>query len=156
MECQKHSQAIIVRETEIHSMSSMTSMFSQGVANSKDSLWRKNITSFLPLNLRPWFCSCVVHCEVFHPCLSWYLCMPLPSVCLTLYSPWILESRQSQTQAAKIIFCHANFKNELSLAPVAHAYNLRIVVRSQPRQTVHETLSQKNPFQKGLVEWLKV
>jgi hypothetical protein len=32
----------------------------------------------------------------------------------------------------------------------------RIVVRSQPRQIVHETLSQKYPIQKGLVEWLKV
>jgi hypothetical protein len=31
-----------------------------------------------------------------------------------------------------------------------------IVVLSQPRQIVHETLSQKYPSQKGLVEWLKV
>jgi hypothetical protein len=32
-----------------------------------------------------------------------------------------------------------------------------IMVRSQPRQTVYETLSQKNSTQKkGLVEWLKV
>jgi hypothetical protein len=30
------------------------------------------------------------------------------------------------------------------------------MVRSQPRQTVLETLSQKYPSQKGLVEWLKV
>jgi hypothetical protein len=35
----------------------------------------------------------------------------------------------------------------------------RIVVKSQPGQIVHETLSQKYPLQtkkKGLVEWLKV
>jgi hypothetical protein len=32
----------------------------------------------------------------------------------------------------------------------------RIVVQSQPRQIVHETLSQKNLHKKGLVEWLKV
>jgi hypothetical protein len=31
----------------------------------------------------------------------------------------------------------------------------RIVVQSQPRQMVHKTLSQKNPSQKGLVQWLK-
>jgi hypothetical protein len=33
----------------------------------------------------------------------------------------------------------------------------RIEVQSQPRQTVHETLSQKTPNIKetGLVEWLK-
>jgi plasmid maintenance system antidote protein VapI len=31
----------------------------------------------------------------------------------------------------------------------------RIVVPSQPGEIVHETLSQKNPSQKGLVEWLK-
>jgi hypothetical protein len=33
----------------------------------------------------------------------------------------------------------------------------RIIVRSQPRQIAHETLSCKKPFLKiGLVEWLKV
>jgi hypothetical protein len=32
----------------------------------------------------------------------------------------------------------------------------RIAVQSQPRQIVPETLSQKNPSQKGLVKWLKV
>jgi hypothetical protein len=32
----------------------------------------------------------------------------------------------------------------------------RIAVRSQPRQTVHKTLSRKNPPQNRLVEWLKV
>jgi hypothetical protein len=33
----------------------------------------------------------------------------------------------------------------------------RILVRSQPRQIVHNTLSQKKPSQKkGLVKWLKV
>jgi hypothetical protein len=32
----------------------------------------------------------------------------------------------------------------------------RIMVQSQPGQTVCETLPQKNPSQKGLVEWLKV
>jgi hypothetical protein len=32
----------------------------------------------------------------------------------------------------------------------------RITVQSQPRQIVLETLSQKYPSQKGLVEWLKV
>jgi hypothetical protein len=32
----------------------------------------------------------------------------------------------------------------------------RIAVQSQFGQIVHETLSQKNPSQKGLVEWLKV
>jgi hypothetical protein len=33
----------------------------------------------------------------------------------------------------------------------------RIVVQSQPRQIVHETLSQKkNHHKKGLVEWFKV
>jgi hypothetical protein len=33
----------------------------------------------------------------------------------------------------------------------------RIVVQSQLGQTVHETLSQKNPSQKiGLVEWVKM
>jgi hypothetical protein len=32
----------------------------------------------------------------------------------------------------------------------------RISVQSQPGQTVHETLSQKNPSQKGLSGWLKV
>jgi hypothetical protein len=32
----------------------------------------------------------------------------------------------------------------------------RILVRSQPRQIVLETLSQKKPSQKGLAEWLKV
>jgi hypothetical protein len=32
----------------------------------------------------------------------------------------------------------------------------RITVQSQPRQIVHKTLSQKNPSQKRLVEWLKV
>jgi hypothetical protein len=30
------------------------------------------------------------------------------------------------------------------------------MVRSQPGQIAHETLSQKYPSQKGLVEWLKV
>jgi hypothetical protein len=32
----------------------------------------------------------------------------------------------------------------------------RITVQSQSRQIVCETLSRKNPSQKGLVEWLKV
>jgi hypothetical protein len=32
----------------------------------------------------------------------------------------------------------------------------RTVVRSQPGQIVQETLSQKTPHKKGLVEWLKV
>jgi hypothetical protein len=32
----------------------------------------------------------------------------------------------------------------------------RIVVQSQPRQMVQETLSGKKPSQKGLVEWHKV
>jgi hypothetical protein len=32
----------------------------------------------------------------------------------------------------------------------------RITVRSQPRQIVRETLSEKNHHKKGLVEWLKV
>jgi hypothetical protein len=32
----------------------------------------------------------------------------------------------------------------------------RITVRSQPGQIVQETLSQKHPSPKGLVEWLKV
>jgi hypothetical protein len=32
----------------------------------------------------------------------------------------------------------------------------RIAVQSQPKQIVHETLSQKYITQKGLVEWLKV
>jgi hypothetical protein len=32
----------------------------------------------------------------------------------------------------------------------------RIVVRSQPGQIVHQTLSQKNPHKIGLVEWLKM
>jgi hypothetical protein len=32
----------------------------------------------------------------------------------------------------------------------------RIAVQSQPRETVHETLSRKNPSQKRRVEWLKV
>jgi hypothetical protein len=33
----------------------------------------------------------------------------------------------------------------------------KIEVRSQPRQIVHETLSQKKPITKiGLMEWLKV
>jgi hypothetical protein len=33
----------------------------------------------------------------------------------------------------------------------------RFVVQSQPRQIIHETLSQRNPHtQKGLVEWLQV
>jgi hypothetical protein len=32
----------------------------------------------------------------------------------------------------------------------------RIEVQSQPRQIVHETLSQKSLHTKGLVEWLKV
>jgi hypothetical protein len=32
----------------------------------------------------------------------------------------------------------------------------RIVAQSQPRPIVHETLSQKKPSQKGLVEWLEV
>jgi hypothetical protein len=31
-----------------------------------------------------------------------------------------------------------------------------MAVQSQPEQIVHKTLSQKNPSQKGLVEWLKV
>jgi hypothetical protein len=31
----------------------------------------------------------------------------------------------------------------------------RIVVRGQPMQTVHKTLSRKSPSQKGLVEGLK-
>jgi hypothetical protein len=31
----------------------------------------------------------------------------------------------------------------------------RIMVGSQPGQTVHKTLSRKNPSQKGLMEWLK-
>jgi hypothetical protein len=33
---------------------------------------------------------------------------------------------------------------------------IRRITRSQPRQIHHETLSQKYPSQKGLVEWLKV
>jgi hypothetical protein len=32
----------------------------------------------------------------------------------------------------------------------------RIAIQSQPRQIVHETLSQKTHHKKGLVEWLKV
>jgi hypothetical protein len=32
----------------------------------------------------------------------------------------------------------------------------RIKIQSQPRQIVHETLTQKSLHQKGLVEWLKV
>jgi hypothetical protein len=32
----------------------------------------------------------------------------------------------------------------------------RIVVQSQPRQIVHETLSQKTLHRKGLVEWFKM
>jgi hypothetical protein len=32
----------------------------------------------------------------------------------------------------------------------------RIMVRSQLGYIVHETLSQKNPSKKGLMEWLKV
>jgi hypothetical protein len=32
----------------------------------------------------------------------------------------------------------------------------RIAVPSQPRQTVHEALSQKTLYKKGLVEWLKM
>jgi hypothetical protein len=32
----------------------------------------------------------------------------------------------------------------------------RITIQSQPGQIVHETLSQKSPSQKGLIEWLKV
>jgi hypothetical protein len=32
----------------------------------------------------------------------------------------------------------------------------RITVQSQLGQTVHETLSGKNPSQNGLVKWLKV
>jgi hypothetical protein len=32
----------------------------------------------------------------------------------------------------------------------------RMEVQSQPRQTVHETLSQKKNHKKELVEWLKV
>jgi hypothetical protein len=32
----------------------------------------------------------------------------------------------------------------------------RIEVQSQPRQTVHEILSQNNTSQKGLAEWLRV
>jgi hypothetical protein len=32
----------------------------------------------------------------------------------------------------------------------------RIVVRSQPGQIVYETQSRKNPYKKGLVEWLSV
>jgi hypothetical protein len=32
----------------------------------------------------------------------------------------------------------------------------RTVILSQPRQIVHETLSQKTPSKKGVVEWLKV
>jgi hypothetical protein len=32
----------------------------------------------------------------------------------------------------------------------------RIMVQSQPRQIVRETLSQKTLHSKGLVEWLKV
>jgi hypothetical protein len=32
-----------------------------------------------------------------------------------------------------------------------------VKAQSQPRQIVHETLSQKkNPYKKGLVEWLEV
>jgi hypothetical protein len=30
------------------------------------------------------------------------------------------------------------------------------MVRSQPKQIVHETLSRKYPAQKGLAEWFKV
>jgi hypothetical protein len=49
-------------------------------------------------------------------------------------------------------------------APVAHTVILatqeaeirRIKIQSQPRQIVHETLTQKSLHQKGLVEWLKV
>jgi hypothetical protein len=32
----------------------------------------------------------------------------------------------------------------------------RMMVQGQPRQKVRKTLSQKNPSQKGLVEWLKM
>jgi hypothetical protein len=32
----------------------------------------------------------------------------------------------------------------------------KIMVQSQPRQIVWETLPQKYPLQKGLVEWLKI
>jgi hypothetical protein len=32
----------------------------------------------------------------------------------------------------------------------------RTTVQRQPREIVHKTLSQKNPSQRGLMEWLKV
>jgi hypothetical protein len=32
----------------------------------------------------------------------------------------------------------------------------RLTVQSEPKQIVCETLSQKNPSRKGLVQWLKV
>jgi hypothetical protein len=32
----------------------------------------------------------------------------------------------------------------------------RTALRSHPQQRVHETLAQKTPYQKGLVEWHKV
>jgi hypothetical protein len=41
--------------------------------------------------------------------------------------------------------------------PATHEAKIRrIAVQSQPRKIVHKTQSQKNPSQKGLVEWLKV
>jgi hypothetical protein len=32
----------------------------------------------------------------------------------------------------------------------------RIAVQSQPRQIALQTLSRKNPYKKGLMEWLKM
>jgi hypothetical protein len=58
-----------------------------------------------------------------------------------------------------------SIKNKgLSRALVAHACNpsylgaeiRRILVQSQSRQIVHETLYQKYPTQRGLVEWLRL
>jgi hypothetical protein len=43
----------------------------------------------------------------------------------------------------------------VTLAP-KKAVIRRIMVQSQPRQIVHETLFQKTLHRKGLVEWFKV
>jgi hypothetical protein len=44
----------------------------------------------------------------------------------------------------------------MPIIPAAQEAEIRSQFEASPRQIVRETLSRKNPSQKGLVEWLKV
>jgi hypothetical protein len=70
------------------------------------------------------------------------------------------QTALGQDVRSQLMKGHLTLKVARGQMPVAHvsqkAEIRKIMVRSQPRQTVHKTLSRKNLIQKGLVEWLEV